>query len=65
MSTAAVLVGASETLFIVGATLAYVGRLQSCYWGTQLNSPEEAKEARDALRRIRLPQRYRYQRTAA
>jgi hypothetical protein len=62
MSIAAVLVDASETLFIVGATLAYVGRLQSCYRGTQLNSPEEAKEARDALRRIKLPLQYRYRR---
>jgi len=65
MSIAAVHVGASETLFIVGATLVYVGRLQSCYRGTQLNSPEEAKEARAALRRINLPSPFRYRRSGA
>ena len=64
MSIAAVHVGASETLFIVGATLVYVGRLQSCYRGTQLNSPEEAKEARDALRLIKLPAQFRYRKSA-
>jgi hypothetical protein len=65
MSIAAVHVDASETLFIVGATLAYVGRLQSCYRGTQLNSAQEAKEARDALRRIKLPGQFRYRRPTA
>jgi len=33
MSIGARLVGASETLFIVGSTLAYIGRLQKCYRG--------------------------------
>jgi hypothetical protein len=60
MSTAAEHVGVSETLFIVGATLAYVGRLQSSYRGVQAASPEAAKETRAALRRIRLPERYQY-----
>jgi hypothetical protein len=62
MSTAAEHVKASETLFIVGATLAYVGRIQSCYRGTHAASPEDAREARAALRKIRLPERYRYTR---
>jgi hypothetical protein len=53
-------VGASETLFIVGSTLAYVGRLQSCYQGVQAASAEAAKEARAALRKLKLPERYRY-----
>jgi len=42
-----------------------VGRLQSCYRGTQLNSAQEAKEARDALRRIKLPGQFRYRRPTA
>jgi hypothetical protein len=62
MSIAAEHVKASETLFIVGATLAYVGRLQSCYRGTHAASPEDAREARAALRKNRLPERYRYTR---
>jgi hypothetical protein len=62
MSIAAEHVKASETLFIVGATLAYVGRLQSCYRGMHAASPEGAREARAALRKIRLPERYRYAR---
>jgi hypothetical protein len=60
MSIAAEHVKASETLFIVGATLAYVGRLQRCYQGTHAASPETARETRAALRKIRLPERYRY-----
>jgi hypothetical protein len=60
MSIAAKHVDASETLFIVGSTLAYIGRLQSCYRGMQAASPEGAREARAALRQIKLPVRYRY-----
>ena len=60
MSIAAEHVSASETLFIVGATLAYVGRLQSCYRGTHAETPESARESRAALRKIRLPAQYRY-----
>jgi hypothetical protein len=60
MSIAAAHVSASETLFIVGSTLAYVGRLQRCYEGVQAISPEAAKETRAALRGISLPGRYRY-----
>ena len=62
MSIAAEHVEASETLFIVGATLAYVGRLQSCYRGTHADSSESARDARAALRKIRLPERYQYRR---
>jgi hypothetical protein len=60
MSIAAEHVEASETLFIVGSTLAYVGRLQSCYRGLHAESPESARESRAALRKIRLPARYHY-----
>ena len=62
MSIAAQHVKASETLFIVGATMAYVGRLQDCYRGTHASSPKEAREARAALRKIKLPERYQYRR---
>jgi hypothetical protein len=60
MSIAAEHVKVSETLFIVGSTLAYVGRLQSCYQGLYADSPDVARETRAALRKIRLPERYRY-----
>jgi hypothetical protein len=60
MSRAAQHVDASETLFIVGATMAYVGRLQACYEGRHAASPESARESRAALRKIRLPEQYRY-----
>jgi len=60
MSIAAEHVKASETLFCVGSTLAYLGRLQSCYQGIQAESPEVAKETRAALRRIKLPEQYLY-----
>ncbi len=60
MARAAELVGASEPLFIIGATMAYVGRLQACYQGTRAASPEDARESRAALKRIKLPQQYRY-----
>jgi hypothetical protein len=60
MSIAAEHVKTSETLFIVGSTLAYVGRLQSCYQGVYAASPDAGKEARAALRKLRLPERYRY-----
>lgn len=60
MSVAAGHVNVSETLFIVGATLAYVGRLQSCYRGVYAASSDDARATRAALRKIRLPPRYRY-----
>ncbi len=60
MSRAAQHVEASETLFIIGATLAYVGRLQACYEGTHAPSPESARASRAALRKIGLPEQYRY-----
>ncbi|HET9595097.1 MAG TPA: hypothetical protein VFP65_05935 [Anaeromyxobacteraceae bacterium] len=62
MSMAAEHVKASEPLFIIGATMAYVGRLQHCYQGAHASSPEDARESRAALRKIRLPEQYRYPR---
>lgn len=53
-------VNANATLFIVGSTLAYIGRLQSCYQGTHATSADNARKARTALRQIKLPVRYRY-----
>jgi hypothetical protein len=60
MSAAAAHVQASEPLFIIGATLAYLGRLQACYQGTHALSKEDAREVRAALRKIKLPEQYRY-----
>jgi hypothetical protein len=60
MSIAAEHVNASETLFIVGSTLAYIGRLQKCYRGVHAGSPEEAREVRAGLQKIKLPPQYRY-----
>ena len=60
MSIAAKHVKASETLFIVGSTLAYIGRLQKCYRGLLAESEGEAREVRAALQKIKLPEQYRY-----
>jgi hypothetical protein len=60
MSIAAKHVKTSETLFIVGSTLAYIGRLQKCYQGLLAESPEEARQVRAALQKIKLPAQYRY-----
>jgi hypothetical protein len=62
MAAAAEHVGVSEPLFIIGATLAYIGRLQSRFQGTQMDASEDAGAARAALRQIKLPPRYRYPR---
>jgi len=60
MSIAAKHVGASETLFIVGSTLAYIGRLQKCYRGLLAATPSEAREVRASLQGIKLPPQYKY-----
>lgn len=60
MSTAAAHVDVSEPLFIIGSTLAYIGRLQKCYRASQIASPREAEHALAELRKIPLPPRYRY-----
>jgi hypothetical protein len=60
-------VGTSEPLFIVGATLAYIGRLQALFRGTRAETREDAQGIRADLQRIKLPAQYRYRggRTAA
>ena len=53
-------VHASEPQFVVGATLAYVGRLQRLFKGVSAETPGEAAKIRDALQRIKLPSQYQY-----
>ncbi len=55
-------VHASEPLFIIGATLAHVGRLKACFKAIHADSPEEARAIRAGLDRIKLPPRYQYAR---
>ena len=55
-------VHASEVMFIVGATLAHVGRLQRLFRAVHAVSPEEARAIKAALDRIKLPAQYQYTR---
>ena len=55
-------VHASEPQFLVGATLAFIGRLRKCYQGSALDTPEEAAEIRKKLEAIKLPAQYEYRR---
>ncbi|HET6412379.1 MAG TPA: hypothetical protein VFG53_09980 [Anaeromyxobacter sp.] len=59
---AARLVHTSEPSFILGSTLAYIGRLQKCFTGESCPTPEEAAEKIRKLRAIRLPAQYEYRR---
>jgi uncharacterized protein (DUF1778 family) len=54
----------SEPLFIIGSTLAYIGRLATCYTGSERSTPEEAAEIRKKLQAIKLPAQYQYRRRA-
>jgi len=58
ISRAAKHVGASEPLFIIGATLAHIGRLQQFFQANHADSPEESRAILGALERIRLPHQY-------
>ena len=51
----------SEPLFIIGSTLAYIGRLQKCFNGSELSTPEEAAAVRKKLQAIRLPSQFQYE----
>jgi len=51
----------SEPLFVIGSTLAYIGRLQKCFGALSVETAEEASQVRDRLRRIKLPRQYEYQ----
>ena len=53
-------VHASEPMFIVGATLALVGRLKACFKAIHADTPEEARAICAALEKIKLPSQYRY-----
>jgi hypothetical protein len=48
----------SEPMFIIGATLAHVGRLKACFKAIHADTPEEAREITAALENIKLPPRY-------
>ena len=53
-------VHASEPMFIIGSTLAHIGRLKACFKGIHADDPEEARDLRAALDRIKLPPHYQY-----
>ncbi len=55
-------VHASEVMFIVGATLAHIGRLQRFFRADHADSPEEARAIKTALDKIGLPSQYQYAR---
>ena len=55
-------VHASEPLFIIGATLAHIGRLKACFKVIHADTPEEARAICAALEKIRLPPQYQYPR---
>jgi uncharacterized protein (DUF1778 family) len=62
ISRAAEHVHASEVMFVVGATLAHIGRLQSFFRAIHAETPEEARAIKSALEKIRLPTRYEHAR---
>ncbi len=51
-----------RVMFIVGATLAQIGRLQKFFRAAHADSPEEARAIKSALDKIRLPIHYQYAR---
>jgi uncharacterized protein (DUF1778 family) len=57
-------VHASEPHFIIGATLAYIARLQKCFRAIHAETPEEARHIRTELEKINLPAQYQYRRRA-
>jgi hypothetical protein len=57
-------VHASEPMFIIGSTLAHVGRLKACFRVIHAETPEEAREIRAELEKIKLPAQYQYPRRA-
>ncbi len=57
-------VHASEPMFIIGATLAHVGRLKACFKVIHAETPEEARVIRADLEKIKLPPQYQYPRRA-
>ena len=55
-------VHASEPLFIIGATLAHIGRLKACFKAIHADTPEEARAICAGLEKIKLPPQYQYPR---
>ena len=55
-------VHASEPLFIIGSTLAHIGRLKACFKAIHADDPEEARAIRSELEKIKLPPQYQYPR---
>jgi hypothetical protein len=53
-------VHASEPMFIIGSTLAHIGRLKACFKGIDADTPEEARDIRAGLDKIKLPPQYQY-----
>jgi hypothetical protein len=53
-------VHASEPMFIIGPTLAHIGRLKACFKGIDADTPEEAREIRAGLDKTKLKSEYRY-----
>jgi len=53
-------VRASEPQFVIGSTLAYVGRLQRCFEGLCAETPHEGQKMRVELQRIKIPPQYQY-----
>ncbi len=53
-------VHASEPMFIIGATLAHIGRLQRTFRGIHADGPAEEEAIRTELQRIKLPAQYVY-----
>jgi uncharacterized protein (DUF1778 family) len=62
ITRAAEQVHASEPMFIIGATLAHIGRLKACFRAIHADTPEEARDLRADLEKIKLPAHYQYPR---
>ena len=53
-------VHASEPMFIIGATLAHIGRLKAFFKGIHAETPEEARKIRAGLEKIKLPPEFQF-----
>lgn len=58
IARAAQAIHASEPMFVIGSTLAYIGRLKASFTANAADSPEEAEELLARLARIELPPLY-------
>jgi hypothetical protein len=62
ITRAAAHVHASEPMFIIGSTLAHIGRLKAYFKAIHADTPEEARAIRAGLEKIMLPPKYQYPR---